>query len=77
MEIKIKQVLGKVLQEDLNQKVLDEINMKTCEKWDSLSHLKIIIGLEEEFDIEIEPDEIYLMRNGATQIKELIEKKKR
>lgn len=77
MEIKIKEVLGKVLQEDLNGIVLDNINMNTYEKWDSLSHLKIIIGLEEEFDIEIEPDEIYLMRNGATQIKEIIEKKKR
>lgn len=75
MENKIKEILGKVLQEDFKEKTLEEINMTTCEKWDSLAHLKIVISLEEEFDIEIEADEIYLMKNGAKLIKEIIEKK--
>ena len=75
MEEKIKDVLEKILQQDLSQKDLKDINMQTCENWDSLSHLRIIIGLEEEFNIEIDPDEIYLMKEGAIKIKEIIENK--
>ncbi len=75
MEEKIKNILEKILQQDFSQKDLKEINMETCKNWDSLAHLKIIISLEEEFDTEIEPDEIYLMKEGALKIKEIIEDK--
>jgi acyl carrier protein len=41
--------------------VSDDISRKNCEKWDSLNHVNLIVALEEEFDICIEPDDIALM----------------
>lgn len=75
MEDKIKQIIGKILNIDLSNKELSQINMKELNSWDSLAHLKLIIALEDEFNIEIEPDEIQLMKNGAEKIKEIISKK--
>ena len=35
-----------------------DISQKNCERWDSLHHLTLASELEEEFDIELEPEEI-------------------
>lgn len=35
----------------------------TCEKWDSLKHLELVIELETEFGIELEPEEIAQMKS--------------
>lgn len=75
IENKIKEIIGKVVGEDVSNFNLEDINMKNLINWDSLAHLKIVIALEEEFDIEIEPDEIGLMKSGAVKIKEIIEKR--
>ncbi len=55
MEQKILEILKKVFE-------LDNIDMtlsqKNCEKWDSIGHLNLIVELETEFDISLEPEEI-------------------
>ncbi|MEI6681681.1 MAG: acyl carrier protein [Bacteroidota bacterium] len=43
--------------------IADDISQKNCEKWDSLRHLNLIIELESEFDISIEPEEIAEMKS--------------
>jgi len=35
----------------------------TCQKWDSLQHLNIIVALEEAFDLSFEPEEIAIMKD--------------
>lgn len=75
IEEKIKVIVGKIIGSDLTALDLKDINMSSLSNWDSLAHLKIIIALEDEFDIEIEPDEVGLMKDGAEKIKEIIEKK--
>lgn len=75
IEDKIREIIGKVVEEDLTNFDIKDINMNNLTNWDSLAHLKIIIALEDEFDIEIEPDEIGLMKAGAIKIKEIIEKR--
>ena len=45
-----------------------------CDNWDSLHHINLISGLEEEFNIEIEPEEIADMKSFA-KVNEIIEKK--
>lgn len=75
MENKIKEIISKIIGKDFSNKNLEEINMKNIEDWDSLAHLKIIIALEDEFNIEIEPEEIQLMKLGANKIKEIIQNK--
>jgi len=34
------------------------IKAKEAEEWNSLTHIELIIALEEEFEIEIDPDSI-------------------
>lgn len=36
----------------------DEISMQQTAKWDSLTHMKLIAGIEESFNIELEMDDI-------------------
>ena len=61
MEIKqkIKSAISRVL--DITQ-VPDDISQMNCEKWDSLGHLNLIIEIESDFDISIEPEEIAEMK---------------
>lgn len=42
--------------------ISDDISQKNCEKWDSLRHLNLIVELESEFDISIEPEEMAVMK---------------
>ena len=43
--------------------VSDDISQKNCAKWDSMNHLNLILELESEFNISIEPEEITELRN--------------
>jgi acyl carrier protein len=58
MQEKIKNVIKRTF--NLTD-VPDDISRKNCVKWDSLNHVNLIVALEEEFDICIEPDDIALM----------------
>lgn len=42
--------------------VSDDISQKNCDKWDSLRHLNLVVELESEFDISIEPEEIAIIK---------------
>lgn len=35
----------------------------TCEKWDSMGQLNLVVELESEFDISLEPEEIGEMKS--------------
>ena len=60
MREKIKEIMKRVF--DL-ESVSDDISQANCDKWDSLNHLNLVIELEEEFDISLEPEEIAEMRS--------------
>lgn len=47
---------------------------KNCESWDSLNHLNLVIELETEFDIELEPEEIGTMHDFES-VKKVIDGK--
>ena len=71
MEEKILEILRQALGVD----ALDvTCSQTTCEAWDSLHHLNLIVELEETFDISIEPNEFALMKN-VSDIKKLLESK--
>ncbi len=36
-------------------------SQKTCEKWDSMGQLNLVVELETEFDVSLEPEEIVEM----------------
>jgi len=52
----------------------NEISQLTCENWDSMAHLHLVFGLEKEFDVSFEPEEIMEM-NSLKKIEGMLEKK--
>ena len=50
------------------------VSQSSCETWDSLHHLNLIMALEEEFDVEFEPEEIAKMTDFSS-VKSMIESK--
>ena len=38
-------------------------SQKTCEKWDSMGQLNLVVELETEFDVSLEPEEIGEMKS--------------
>lgn len=43
------------------QSVADALDMAQTETWDSLTHMELIAGLEQDFGIELTSDEIIMM----------------
>ena len=70
MTDKIIQVINEVLEIEVDASASQE----TCEKWDSLRHLNIIVALEEVFEVSFEPEEIAVMKDVIT-IKRMIQQK--
>ena len=60
MEEKVLEILKRVFELDTVDKTCSQEN---CEKWDSMGQLNLVVELESEFDISIEPDEISEMRS--------------
>lgn len=71
MEEKILAILRKVLGDE---NIDSNCSQSTCELWDSLRHLNLIVEIESEFDVEFEPEEIAQMKNINIIIKILKEK---
>jgi acyl carrier protein len=71
MEQKILDILKRVFNLDTVDKTCSQL---TCEKWDSLNHLNLIVELEDEFDMEFEPEEIAEMKSFEA-VKKTIEAK--
>ena len=58
MEERIKQVLMRTF----NLTRVDEnCSQKTCEKWDSMGQINLVVELEMEFGVSLEPEEIGTM----------------
>ena len=59
MEDKLKKLLSVHL--GINEEQIDgNTSAETIEGWDSLKQMNIIVGIEEEFDIQIEEEESIL-----------------
>jgi len=63
MEEKLLSIIRDILE---NQTLDVNVSQSNCDDWDSMAHLNIIIAVEEEFEISIEPDDI-------TEIKSFID----
>ena len=73
MKEKIKKVIASVFKIDKDS-ITDDFNQQNFEKWDSLQHINIVVALEEEFNISIEPDEIIEIVS-IQKIEEVIKRK--
>lgn len=59
MEEKVLEILKNLFELDT---VDETCSQSTCEKWDSMAVLNLVVELETEFDISIEPEEIGEMK---------------
>jgi len=65
MEKRIYSVVSRVLKVPL--KSIDESSSPdTIESWDSLSHLQLVLALEEEYDLQFSVDEIGALQRVGT-----------
>ena len=74
MDLKIKELFSTILEVPIDN-ITDTISPNNFEKWDSLHHMFLVSAFEEEFDIEIEPEEVVEMYNDYDSFKALIIKK--
>jgi len=70
MEMKLKQIMANVLKVQL-----DEINegttIENVESWDSLSHMQLILTIEEQFGVKL-AEEDFLMMTSFNEIKRIL-----
>lgn len=59
---RIKKVMSAVFEIDF-EKIEENSSADDIENWDSLRHLNLILGLEEEFDITIPDEEVGNLMN--------------
>ena len=68
-----------LLEEVLDTKIdnfSEELNIRELEKWDSVGHINLMMGIENTFKIEISPDQaenIYRIQDIIDVIKDVTE----
>lgn len=60
MEEKVLEILKDLFELDTVDKTCSQTN---CEKWDSMGQLNLVVELESEFDVTLEPEEIGDMKS--------------
>jgi len=60
MEEKVLEILKTLFELDT---VDETCSQTTCEKWDSMGQLNLVVELESEFDVTLEPEEIGEMKS--------------
>lgn len=55
MEEKVLEILRKLFE---SESIDETCSQKTCKKWDSMAQLNLVVELESEFDVSLEPEEI-------------------
>jgi acyl carrier protein len=73
-EDKIKEVFIKIFPEIVDDFNLDR-DQSDYENWDSFAHVNLISEIEDQFDVQLDTDEIISISSAKTAL-ELIKKKK-
>ena len=72
MEEKVLEILKSVFELD---SVDTSCSQENCEKWDSMGQLNLVVELESEFDVTLEPEQIAEMTSFEKVIQILKNKK--
>lgn len=68
----IEELIRQTLMLSVDTQINDQTTPQDIPAWDSLGHINIITAIEEEYDIEITPEQIVKLESVA-HFKELIE----
>ena len=71
MEEKVLEILKNLFELDT---VDETCSQEDCEKWDSMGQLNLVVELESEFDVTLEPEEIAEM-TSFSKILDILKKK--
>ena len=74
MEEKIKELFAAILQ-ITTEKISNATSPKEVAEWDSLKHIIMVSGFEEEFGIDVDPEEAVDMYKDFQTFKEIIMRK--
>jgi acyl carrier protein len=70
---RVRRVAADVLETSADKITLDS-SPETIDTWDSVHHLNLVLALEQEFDLQFEPEEIDQMKD-VRHIVEILESK--
>ena len=70
MEEKVKQIFEK----EFKMEIDESFNKFSTDRWDSFTHLNLMVALEKEFDVEFTPSEMGSISSYLDVIKVLKEK---
>jgi len=66
MDEKIRELFATILQV-APEKIEDQTSPASLERWDSMQHLILVAGFEEEFGVDLDPEEmVEMFRDFAT-----------
>ena len=71
MEEKVKELFGVVLKVSA-QEITDKTRPADLERWDSLQHLILVSSFEEEFNLDIDPDEAVEMYKDFGSFRDIV-----
>jgi acyl carrier protein len=57
MNERIKQVMAAILEIEISS-IEDDSSIETLEAWDSVSHMNLVLAMEQEFGIEFSDDQM-------------------
>ena len=55
-DMKLKEVLSNVLGVSIEE-INDDSSPDSLDQWDSLSHIKLVMAIESEFEVELSPED--------------------
>ena len=71
MEVKIRELFAALLQVSPDQ-IEDGTRPDSLERWDSMQHLILVSGFEEEFGLDIDPEEAVEMYKDFATFKRIV-----
>lgn len=74
MEERIRQLFATILQVDLDR-IRDDSDPATLERWDSMQHLILVSSFEEEFGVDVDPEEAVAMYANFAVFKKVVMQK--
>lgn len=73
IEDRIRSVMSAVLAVPAEE-IDDDTSTESIESWDSMKHMNMVVGLEEEFDIEFSDDDIVDMNSFSLIVEAVSDK---
>ncbi|EPO9334971.1 acyl carrier protein [Campylobacter jejuni] len=69
MEKQFYEILENILETKVDENT--NLSMENCKNWTSLTHIDIIMSLEEEFEIKFNKEDLSLLKSQSTLLEKI------